>query len=130
MKVRLIAALLALFWAGCTDDTGATKRAAQADVFPRTVASEEKVMELMNFHLGGHIEKVQVGATDYLVAFQHGSGFPVIRIAVYRHSTGRWQLVARPAVDRGEFLQVEVSEGKILVRGQRSHKSRVIFNAN
>jgi len=130
MKVRLIAGLLALFWAGCAKNAEAVKRAAQSENFPQTVTSVEAVMEFMNFHLGGHIEKVQIGTTDYLVAFQHGSGFPIIRIAVYRRITGRWQLVAKPKFDRGEFLQVEVAQGKILVRGQTSHKARVIFNAN
>jgi hypothetical protein len=130
MKTPPFAAVLVLCCAGCASDRPEDlRRAAREGVFPATLASDEAALAYTRgFFVGGHVEKVRIGLTSYLVVFEHGSGLPIIRIGVYRRIVGRWQLVASPEFGRGEDLKVETSDGKIFVRGLHSKQTWLIFD--
>ena len=129
MKPHLLLAL-ALLCTGCASDNAEMlERTARDGIFPPTLAARESATALTRaFFAGGHVDSVRVGLTSYLVVFRHGSGIPVTGIAVYRSELGRWRLVAEPKPPAVEFFRAEAADGKILLRGERSRQTWVIFD--
>lgn len=114
---------------GCSNDDGELEKYALSGDFPialNSSADAEKYVRLL--HIRGRVDHVSIGLARYMVVFQHGSGLPVIKIAVYRRSLSEWKLVAEPtpahskndAPRDAEFLKATASSGKIMVVGERS----------
>lgn len=132
MKTRIIAlALLMLSLAGCASpDPEALKMAARKGEFPATLGSVDSVrIYLRHLSAGGQSQRVRLGLKSYRVVFQNGSGFAVVKIAVYRRTGWRWHLISvQSPPASAEFFSAESMDGKIIVRGDRSEKTWVLYD--
>ena len=136
-KPALVLSVLLL--AGCTsDDAVSLKNFARSGVFPPTLSSYDSAMEYVRYlQVRGRVDRVRIGMSSFIVVFQHGSGIPVVKIAVYRRTLWSWKFVAEPrpkispdASLVSEFLRATVSDGKIMVVGERSNRSWLLYDPN
>ena len=81
--------------------------------------------------VGGRVDQVRIGLDDFLVIFAHGSGVPVVNIAVYRRNLLRWERVAQPPRPPfSDHLTATAAGGKIMVTGQRTGSTWVLYDPN
>jgi hypothetical protein len=96
-----------LLTSGCvSDNPEALKSAARKGVFPATLASHESALEyIRQLYIRGHVDRVRIGLSRFMVVFQHGSGLPVTRIAVYQREGWRWKLVSELSPPGGRLFE-------------------------
>ena len=121
MQVRLavVVLLLATAWAA-----GQAQPGQSGDVrFPVAfVSATEASTWARGQFAGGRVDRIEADSGGCLVVFLHGSGVPVVRIALYRKESSRWQFVSQtaPPAGSGEFLRASSADGKIILIGERS----------
>ena len=127
--MALIGGVAILLLAGCArEDVGALRSAACKGVFPTTLVSAEAAKIYTGaLFAGGRVDQVRVGLRGYLVIFHHGSGIPVIRIAVYRRSWWDWKLVAEPRPPVPEFMHAVAADGRIIVVEEQSGRKWPLY---
>ena len=81
-------------------------------LYPQWFGSRERAETYAHgLFAGGDVEILRVADKDVLVLYVHGSGVPIIGIAVYRFSDGLWKLAAR-------FRPVTTEDHKAIVAGK------------
>jgi len=123
MTLRFVLVLAILLFSGCDvsdEEAKALRSAARNGQIPATLSSLEAAVTYKNATFaGGKIDEIRLGLSKYIVIFIHGSGVPVVEIAVYRRNIWHWELMSvRPPPTFG-FLSAVASQGKIVtvVRG-------------
>lgn len=132
---RYALACLTLLFTGCSlsDEEIRTMRSAAIAArgeLPATFDSAEAATTYVHApSTGGRVDQVRIGLNSFLVVFVHGSGVPVIKIAVYRRSLWHWELAAQPPRPPfSDHLSATVVGGKIVVTGRRTGKTWVLYD--
>lgn len=132
MKHSYFVAWLVMIVAGCAAyDAEAIKRSASEGTIPETFTSYEAALAYTNaLRAGGRVDHVRVGSTSYMVVMQHGSGVPLLGIAVYRKGVFGWHRVEVPRAPRPHFDFVRASEadGKIILTEERSRRVWILYD--
>src|SRR5687768_13658694 len=132
MMLRRIIALSSLFILGCaSDDPDILRGAARKGVFLPTLSSHEAALEYArNLNPRGRVDRVRIGWSTFMVVFQHGSGIPVTKIAVYQREGFRWRLVSEPIPPFSDHMSAVAKKGKIVVVGSRTNQTSVLYDPN
>jgi hypothetical protein len=94
-----------------------------------TLSSHESAQEYVRqLHIRGRVDRVRIGWSRFLVVFQHGSGIPVTRIAIYQLKRFRWELISEPRPPISDHLSAVAADGKIVVLGQRTSQASVLYD--
>ena len=121
---RAVLVLFATLIVSCTStDSEAIQRAAREGVLPNAFPSYEAAVDYCSaLFAGGRAEALQIGSASYLVVIQHGSGRPVLGIALYQEKFGRWQRIAAERPPVSDFVHASVSDGSIVLTEEGSRK--------
>jgi hypothetical protein len=123
-------ALVALLLTACTStDRDGIRQAARQSVFPDVFPSYEAALDYCGaLFAGGRAEPVQLGSVSYLVVIQHGSGRPVLGIALYQQRFERWRRVATDRLQVFDFVHASTSDGKIILTEERSGRIWTLYS--
>lgn len=107
------------------------KRAAREGAFPAVFPSPAAALVYADaLFAGGRVDEVRIGRTSYLVVMQHGSGVPVLGIAVYRRGLAGWRRLEVPSAPRThfDFVRASAADGKIILTEERSRRPWVLYD--
>lgn len=123
-------ALTSLCAVSCaSNDRESVQQAARQGELPERLSSYEAAVDYTEaLFAGGHVDRVELGSRRYLVVIQHGSGRPVLGIAVYQKKFMGWQRVptTHPAVF--DFVRASVRDGKIILTEERSQRVSTLYD--
>jgi len=130
MKATALLPVLVLI-AGCASDTGELTTAARNAVFPPSLASRNAADAYVAASFaGGRVDVLEVQGKQFIVVFRHGSGRPIIGIAVYRYGTSHWELVAEPQLRKEDFMRAVAADGVIMAVCEKSGERFVLYDPN
>lgn len=125
-RTRLFACVALAFWA-----TQTVAQESSAQRVPKTfesIAAAEKYAKRL--FAGGSSDLLKVANGEVLVLRVYGSGVPDIAIAAYRTAKDGWALAAEWLPETIEAHIVFVSDGDIVIRGEKTKKRWVLLKSN
>ncbi len=118
MRPALCVLSLLLLLPACSDSREPRQPVEKTDGFPATFDSVDAAQKWIRGRpTGGRVDEVRLGWRRHLVVFQHGSGFPVTGIGLYRRNLFSWELISehRPPHPPVGILRAEARDGKIVL---------------
>lgn len=122
--------LLSLFFISCAStDRASVEQAAREGVLPDRFSSYDAAIDYSkSLFAGGRVDRVQLGSANYLVVIQHGSGRPVLGIAVYQEKFRRWERVPADRPPVFDFVYASAQDGKIILKEERSQRVWTLYD--
>ena len=129
MKFGALVLLSVCFVSCASTGHDAISRAAREGLLPSAFPSYDAAVAYSNaLFAGGRVDRVQLGTTSYLVVIQHGSGRPVLGIAVYEKKSTRWERVPTNRTPVFDFVRASNEAGKIILTEERSRQVWTLYD--